>query len=91
MADATENQAGEIAYLPPNAPPTNHGHTLAAWVTMIGILAGVFIAAGAVIAAQVWLFWVGVGVIALSLVVGKVLQVLGFGQPSARGTTGGAA
>lgn len=80
MADATEGAAHETSYLPPHAPPTNHGHTVAAWVTMILILIGVGVAAGAVVAAVVWLFWVGLGIVVLALVVGKVLAVLGYGQ-----------
>ena len=81
MADAIEDRAHERAYLPPHAPPVNHGHTSAAWATMILILLGVLVAAGAVVAALVWLFWVGLGIAVLGLVVGKVMSVLGYGQP----------
>lgn len=78
MAD--KHQTTEIAYLPPAAPPTNHGHTVAAWFTMIGIIVGVLVAAAGVVVAAVWLFWVGIGVVALSLVIGLVLRNMGFGQ-----------
>ncbi|WP_435736087.1 HGxxPAAW family protein [Cellulosimicrobium sp. PMB13] len=84
-----ENQkTTEIAYLPPAAPPTNHGHTVAAWTTMIGIMLGALVAAiGVVLPAvsdvsAVWLFWVGMGVVALSLVAGVVLRNMGYGQKS---------
>lgn len=76
-----ENQkTTEIAYLPPAAPPTNHGHTVAAWFTMIGIMLGAVVAAVGVVIAAVWLFWVGMGVVALALVGGLVLRNMGYGQ-----------
>ncbi|MFI2705300.1 HGxxPAAW family protein [Cellulosimicrobium composti] len=76
-----ENQkTTEIAYLPPAAPPTNHGHTVAAWFTMIGIMLGAVVAAVGVVIAAVWLFWVGMGVVALALVGGVVLRNMGYGQ-----------
>ena len=28
----------DLSYLPPSAPPTNHGHTTAAWTTVIVVL-----------------------------------------------------
>jgi hypothetical protein len=85
-----ENQkTTEIAYLPPAAPPTNHGHTVAAWTTMIGIMTGALVAAVGVVlpavsdvSSAVWLFWVGMGVVALSLVAGVVLRNMGYGQKS---------
>lgn len=80
----TENKP-EIAYLPPGIPPTNHGHTVAAWVTMAGITLGVLISAWGVIVAQtspVWLvpFVLGFAVVGASLIVGLVLRNLGKGQ-----------
>ena len=79
MVDRTD--AAEIAYLPEEAPPTNHGHTVAAWVTMIGITVGALVAAFGVVTAEAWLFWVGMAVILVANVVGLVLRNLGFGQP----------
>ncbi|MFC8921752.1 HGxxPAAW family protein [Cellulosimicrobium sp. NPDC057127] len=80
---AHKHQTTEIAYLPPAAPPTNHGHTVAAWFTMIGIIVGVLVAAVGVVVAAVWLFWVGMGVVAVSLLGGLVLRNLGYGQKPA--------
>lgn len=80
MAEPTE-PTRETMYLPPAAPNHNHGHTTAAWTTTIVVLLGVFVAAGAVVASLPWLFWVGIGVAALGVVLGKVLAVLGYGQP----------
>ncbi|GAA1858634.1 HGxxPAAW family protein [Myceligenerans crystallogenes] len=79
----TENQtaAAEVAYLPEAVPPTNHGHTVAAWVTMTGIMLGALVStAGVVIDTMFWLFWAGFGVIAASLVLGGVLKSMGLGQ-----------
>src|SRR3954454_22961661 len=73
----------ETVHLPPSAPPTNHGKTLAAWVTTYGVVGGAVVAGLAVAFAVVWLFWVGLAVIFASLVLGKVLQVLGHGQGGA--------
>ena len=80
----TENKP-EIAYLPPGVPPHNHGHTVAAWVTMSGITLGALLAAWGVLVAQsssAWLvlFLLGFVVIGVSLIVGLVLRNLGKGQ-----------
>jgi hypothetical protein len=80
----TENKP-EIAYLPPGVPPTNHGHTVAAWVTMAGITLGALISAfGLVLAATsstgLVMFAVGLVVVGIALIVGLVLRNLGMGQ-----------
>jgi hypothetical protein len=49
---------------------------------MIGIMLGALVAAIGVVVAAVWLFWVGMGVVALSLVAGVVLRNMGYGQKS---------
>lgn len=82
MADNISSGASEHLYLPPAAPNDNHGHTTASWTLVVLVLIGVAIAAGAVVASLPWLFWVGMGVVALGILSGKVLQVLGHGQPS---------
>lgn len=83
----TDNRNAEVAYLPPAVPPTNHGHTVAAWVTMIGIMIGAAIAAVGVALPLVAssgpaaaLFWVGVAIVVLANVAGLVLRNMGFGQ-----------
>ena len=84
MADtppATTPEGDERAYLPPVAPPRNHGHTVAAWVTVSVIMVGAVVAAAAVVAANTPLFWVGMGVAVGGIVVGLVLRKAGFGQP----------
>ncbi|GAA1734686.1 hypothetical protein GCM10009809_32420 [Isoptericola hypogeus] len=76
----TDNRNAEVAYLPPAVPPTNHGHTVAAWFTMIGIMVGAIVAAVGVTIAAVWLFWVGMGIVVVANVIGLVLRNMGYGQ-----------
>jgi len=73
----------ETVHLPPSAPPTNHGKTLAAWVTTYGVVGGITLAGVAMVFAVVWLVWVGLAIAVVAIVVGKVLQVLGHGQGGA--------
>ena len=47
---------------------------------MIGIMVGALVAAIGVVVAAVWLFWVGMGVVAVALVGGLVLRNMGYGQ-----------
>ncbi|MEL7975120.1 HGxxPAAW family protein [Isoptericola sp. F-RaC21] len=78
----TENRNAEVAYLPPAVPPTNHGHTTAAWSAMIGIMLGVAVGAvGMLPQVPDVLVWIGAVIVAASLVLGLVLRNLGFGQP----------
>jgi hypothetical protein len=79
MADRTTSRS-ETAYLPPSPPPMNHGHTTAAWTTTFLVIAGFLLAALGMMLTVTWLFWAGVVVTLLGLVIGKVLQVMGFGQ-----------
>ncbi|SDS76377.1 HGxxPAAW family protein [Jiangella sp. DSM 45060] len=58
-----------------------HGHTPAAWTTVILILAGFVVGAIAVILLNWPLFWIGgVGLIVVAGIVGKVMQMMGLGQ-----------
>ena len=58
----------------------SHGHTAAAWTAVAIMLIGFAVGGVAVVLAMPWLFFVGVGVIALGAVVGKVMQMMGLGQ-----------
>ncbi|MFI2752307.1 HGxxPAAW family protein [Cellulomonas sp. P22] len=80
----TGSTSEETVTLPPLAPPTNHGHTTAAWTTVIFVLVGFLVAGLAIVFAQPWLFWAGMVVIVVGLLVGKVLQILGHGQGGAQ-------
>lgn len=79
-----QDSTGEVAYLPPASPPRNHGHTTAAWVTVGLVILGAVVAAWGVVVAEPWVFWAGLGVVLLGLVLGRVLKMLGFGQPGQR-------
>jgi len=69
------------AELPAAGPPTNHGRTTAAWVTVAVVVVGALVSSLAVVAALPWLFWAGLGVVGIGLVAGRALRMLGFGQP----------
>ena len=77
-------QQGEVAHLPPSAPPTNHGHTVAAWTTVIIVLAGSLVAGVGVLLAIVWMFWAGLAIVLIGVIVGRVLKGMGYGQGGAR-------
>lgn len=70
----------EIASLPASGPWMNHGQTVAAWTAVIVILLGGVLASFGVLGALPWLFWVGMAVVVLGVVAGKVLQMAGYGQ-----------
>ncbi len=84
MGHSSPDRAAERAYLPRAAPPTNHGHTTAAWVTVVLVLLGATVSSLAVMGALVWLFWVGMGIVVVGLIAGRVLKMLGFGQPASQ-------
>ncbi len=68
----------------PHAAPSNHGRTVAAWVTNIGITLGALVAAVGVALAAWVLVWIGSSVVAASLILGGILKALGHGQPKSR-------
>jgi len=70
--------------LPPKAPPTNHGHTVAAWTTTWVVVTGAVVVALAMVLELLWLVWVGAVLMLLGLVLGKVLQLMGYGQGGAQ-------
>ena len=73
----------EVSYLPPSAPWSNHGRTFAAWTTVTIVLVGSLVAAIGILASLSWLFWVGLVVVVGGVLVGKVLQMAGYGQGGA--------
>jgi len=58
-----------------------HGRTPAAWTAVTVMIVGALAAGAGMIAARVWLFWVGAAVAVLGVVVGKSLAMMGFGTP----------
>ncbi len=75
--------ARERAHLPVAPPPHNHGNTRAAWVTVTIILIGGLTSTLAIMFGITALFWVGLVVIVVGLVAGKVMRMLGMGQAEA--------
>jgi len=91
MADEPLDRSAELAHLPKAAPPTNHGRTVAAWVTVSVVVLGALVSSAGVVVALPWLFWAGLGLVVIGVVLGRVLKMLGFGQPSPSGQPGGSA
>ena len=58
----------------------SHGNTPAAWTAVTIMFVGCLIAGLAIPLALPWLFFVGVGVVVLGGVVGKVMQMMGMGS-----------
>lgn len=58
----------------------DHGHSAAAWTLVSVALSGALVSSFAMVLNMPWLFWVGVGIIVVGLVLGKVLQSMGYGQ-----------
>ncbi len=64
---------------PPNTPHS-HGNTPAAW-TCVGIMiVGTIVSAISFFVIQPWLFFVGLGIVVLGLVVGKLMSMAGLGS-----------
>ena len=58
----------------------SHGNTPAAW-TAVAIMFVGFLLSGIALPLELpWLFFVGLGVVALGAVVGKVMQMMGLGN-----------
>ena len=76
------NPGAERVHLPVASPPLNHGNTTAAWVTVISVLVGSAIASVAMLFAAMPVVWTGVAIVVLGLVAGRVLKMLGLGQPA---------
>ena len=91
MADGPLDRTAETAHLPTTAPPTNHGRTPAAWVTVSVVVLGALVSAVALVLEIPWLFWAGLGLIVIGVVLGQVLRMLGFGQPVPSGPPRGSA
>jgi hypothetical protein len=73
--------------MPPIAEPDqgalmsdSHGHTPAAWTAVTIMFLGFLTSGLALVFALEWLFFVGLVVVALGAVVGKVMQMMGMGN-----------
>lgn len=84
----TSAQPGGRSTAPELHHDGGHGHSIAAWTSVGVIMAGFVVGAIGMVSAQEWLFVVGVVVIAVGAVLGKVLAAMGFGAPGRDRTTG---
>lgn len=57
----------------------NHGHTLAAWTASILIMVAFLVGTIGVVLAQPMIFWIGVALLPVAGIAGKVLALMGFG------------
>ena len=57
----------------------DHGSTPAAWTAVTIIMIAFLVGGVGVLMANVWVFWLGVALIVVGVVVGKVMQMMGMG------------
>jgi hypothetical protein len=63
----------------------HHGHTPAAWTGVTFILIGFVVGGIGLVVSSAWLFWIGVILAPVGLIVGKVMQKMGLGaEPAGR-------
>lgn len=67
-------------YAVPPAAPQNHGQTVAAWVMLVGVVAGAILAALGLVLSQQLLIIVGPVVIVATIILSVVLRAAGMGQ-----------
>lgn len=60
-------------------PHESHGNSVAAWTAVTIVMVASLVAAIGVLASAPWLFWVGMALVVVGVVAGKVLQMMGFG------------
>lgn len=58
----------------------SHGNTPAAWTAVTIMFVGFLLSGIALPLSMPWLFFVGLGVVALGAVAGKVMQMMGLGH-----------
>ncbi len=54
----------------------NHGSTPAAWTLVVLVMIGFLVSCIALVAASEAMFFVGVGIIVVGLIVGKIMQMM---------------
>jgi predicted membrane-bound spermidine synthase len=57
----------------------HHGSTPAAWTAVVVCLVAFFVGAAGLMIGSGGVFWVGVALLVVSVVVGKVMQAMGLG------------
>jgi hypothetical protein len=58
----------------------HHGNTPAAWTAVSVALLAFLVGAVGLVVDNYLVFWIGVGILAVSAVVGKVMQAMGMGD-----------
>jgi hypothetical protein len=58
----------------------NHGQTPAAWTTVTILMIASVVGAIGIVSHNYTLFWVGIGMVVVGLIVGKIMQMMGMGQ-----------
>ena len=58
----------------------HHGNTPAAWTAVSVALVAFLVGAVGLVVDNYLVFWIGVGILAVSAVVGKVMQAMGLGD-----------
>ena len=77
-----DNKADQTVTTPTeDAHADLHGNTPAAWTAVVIVLIAFTLGAIAIVLGPNWvLFWVSVGLAVVGTLVGKVMQLLGFGS-----------
>ncbi|GAA1489537.1 HGxxPAAW family protein [Brachybacterium sacelli] len=71
-------------YAVPPPPPHNEGKTVAAYTLNYGVVLGALLVGLGMVLPMILLVWIGAGVIAVAIVLGIVLSLVGLGQPRRR-------
>jgi hypothetical protein len=66
----------------------NHGSTPAAWTAVTIVMIAFLVGAIGVLMSNAVVFWVGVALIVVGLIVGKVMQMMGLGGKPVASSTG---
>lgn len=68
----------------PNEPPhDSHGNTPAAWTTVVIIIIAFFVGTLGLVLGSWPMFWVGVGLVVVGAVVGRIMAMAGMGKKPA--------
>lgn len=76
---AASRATSEPGEHPPNTPHS-HGNTPAAWTAVGVMIAGSIVCAASFFLDAPWVFFVGLGIVVLGLVVGKLMAMAGLGS-----------
>jgi len=61
----------------------DHGSTPAAWTAVTIIMVAFVVGGIGVLISEAWVFWAGLVLVVVGVVVGKVMQMMGMGADSA--------